>query len=727
MHRCTRCGARRPWLAPAGRLAVLALLTLLAGPTFGAPQVPPSDPAELLRAHVASLGGEALLAGLGDVVLNGRIEVPGTTLGWRAFVRREPFTLREEWYAPQGDAPTNVQVTNTARYWDLLGPTGDRSRPIPFGEIKAFPQRAFLWRLLFAPHALWETALPGTTRVLAEAPFLHDDFAEGRQARSLTLFMPDSMPVEVLFDAQDGRWLAGQLASGDEQHRLRAGRWRHEAGMLLPGVVLAYTDAGLSAALFLDGVETGLSHADALFGQDPGAPPPGTRDALALACATADLPESCYVVVGGLRLLGQGPYSALYDSGAGDLLIDPALVSGLRLPYMNRTRFGTLDGHAHVGRHWVAELGLGEERVLQLPALSFPLPAFLEAMGRPQMVLGAPVVEGRSPVLDLERGRLLLRGDPPEPLWEIVARTRGEAESAAVGKAREATASTAAPAAAGRDVALLPTRRAVAQNGLRTVPVTLPEGRLDALFDTGSPYLLRISVAGLRRLGLPVGTAPWLQRGGRPFRSAGLVGETLPDVLVRLPELRLEAEAASDGRSIEVVFERPWVLVATTTAAYAEPPFDAILGGSLLRAMARVGFDQHRELLELQAGPHVAIETGPAAASAAGGKPAAVAVPEVWRVPAPGQELGFSLAPSSPGAVEGSIEALPKLAEVRPGSPAARHGFEAGDRLLSVDGVPCYGTDPLLLWPSLWPAEGEHVRVEALRAGGMIRIAADLP
>lgn len=641
------------------------------------------DPAAILAAHVQAVGGEQSLASLGGVLIRGDYEAIAARVELAVLVRPEPFAVREE--VSLDGRLYEVLVTDLRRAWRLdpttePPPAGATGEPLPFDRMMPLVERALVWKLLLAPHDLAQGAAVGPAFTLPEAPFFHDDFSEGRTARVLTVHGPLHTTLDTWFDAELGRWLGFQMALSDGPHRTRVGRWRTFSGLTLPTAFLAFTTQGLSDVLLVEDVQTGLALDDALFGGDPQPIPEDVRDAAALVVVPSELPGSAQILARDVRLPRLAPVTALLDTGTDGVAIDRHLVAHLELPFLTPAIFGVLAGHVATARHWLPELRLGPERLVQVPVLAHPLPVLIDADERPALIIGMDLLEGRSPVLDLRRDRLLLRGRQARPLQELSA--EGDL---------------------GEPVAHLPLAPHAPRTTLRDVPIQVAGRSTSALLDTGSACLLRLSARSLQHLGLPTEAAHWEAQGDTPYPLFGAGGPPLPHLLVRFPEVTLQATDARDGAPVQIVYERPWVLVSTQAPEDERPGLDAILGAAALMPFARVGLDHRHERLELQPGADVQVVGEPGEDGH---------VQRHWRIAAPGQHVGLVLArPREPHGPAG----VPVVHEVRPGTPADRAGLRKGDRLLALDGESCHGRWPADLYPRLWPDEGTTVRLSVLR------------
>jgi hypothetical protein len=278
---------------------------------------------------------------------------------------------------------------------------------------------------------------------------------------------------------------------------------------------------------------------------------------------------------------------------------------------------------------------------------------------RPRVVLGGRPLFSGSPFFDLDGAELSLRGSP-------VARLEGK------------HVARVPFVAAGPDGPFVVEVRI---GGSAPVPV---------LLDTGSPYVLRLGAAGLRRAGLPTTRKAWRERGGMPLRYAGAGGgEPSVDLLVRLDELALGP----------VRWQRPWVLLAGLgSAEQASERYEGLFGGGALAPFARFGLDLERAELELDPGERVERA-----------KDGRLVVAD------PGEFLGLLLAAGDvhPDLVRGA----PRVYDVVEESPAARAGLRSGDRLLAIGGIPCTLQVPAHLQRELWVREGERVVLTLQREG----------
>jgi hypothetical protein len=729
--------------APFGGLAPLLLL-VLAGAAAGQREPALSnDAAAVLRRHAEAIGGAATLAAAGDLEVLGRFETVQFAAAHRTLIRREPFAVREEYRDPDGQV-VQVHVTDLHHSWRLHDPApGEPGSGRPHGHALGFDEavplvlRAWAWRILLDPFAATASGQLAPPLAMPEAPFFHEGMGEGRRALTVVLGGPLGVTPNLWFDAEDGLWLGWQWgpAPAGGMQRLRAGRWERRGGLVLPTLLLDFDERSLIASRTVEDVITGLEHDAALFAGDP-VPPPAVPGEAPLAISPGNLPGSAHLVVGGVRVNGQGPWWATFDTGSNRLVVHPELADRLDLPELGPAGIQLLAGKTIVGSRWMDEVSLGGARWLQRVAVGLAPMRHLAQPARhqPALIVGTDLLAGLAPVMDLAGGRLLLRGEAPPTLAELAADAARDAatpepDGAPLGAPR--VAPLFAPLVA--EAAL----HAVDDTSTsRAVELRVGSASVRALLDTGSSFALRLSPAGLRALGLPTGREAWLARGGLPYETVGLNAVRLPDLVVRLDELVLPAVDARDGSPLDVVWSRPLVIVSTADDEAAEPSsFAAIFGTGALLPFARVGVDIGRDRLELQPGPRVTHVTQVRSATREPGEPGKAGdmgemgkAGELGRpgergveggrivVPPPGEYLGFLLRPAD----EDSL--LPRLVEVVPGLPADRAGLAVGDALEQVDGADCAGMPLAELWPRLWLQDRDSVRLRVLRDGEAIEV-----
>lgn len=389
--------------------------------------------------------------------------------------------------------------------------------------------------------------------------------------------------------------------------------------------------------------------------------PTGVIDAGPLERAATAIPGACYFMLPGVRVDGRPAGSALFDTGSGRTHLTSRLADTLGLAVLSPRGATGVAGHARGTRRWIdtADLPGFSCAQIEVTAMDLPFTAQLGDGSLPEIVLGNELV-ATSPVLDLRRGRLLLRGSPVASL------------------------------AGGGTVAVPLSRQRYAD--LDVLPVDVGGRRLQVALDTGMHVALRLTAHGLRRAGLPADAAAWRARGAVAMDVGGAGQRATAALLVRIDAIAIGP----------FVLERPWVLLLLDASVGDED--EGALGAGALMAFARVGIDRERRVLEL--------EPGAAFARASGG---------VLRAPAPGVFLGMSVVvPDAAARARG--ERLPVVREVVAGSAAAAAGVVVGDRVVGVDGVACEGMAASVVNERLCGRgeRGEVVVVEVRRVDGRV-------
>jgi len=658
-----------------------------AGQLPGPPETgaPPGDEALLLR-HFERIGGGAALLAAGDVEIAGRLDTVEGPQQWRLLVRRQPFTVREE-RRRIGDSRPHVHLTDLSTHWrlhevspDEPGVAAVHGHFLDLRDALPLVLRAFTWKLLLGPIAITsrdDGVLPPFP--LPDAPFFHDDMGTDRAALTVPLYGPLGLTPNAWFDVEDAcfhGWQLGPLMRGLQ--RLRVGRWTRFGELLLPARLLDFDEFGLVSAVHVESVATGLRHDDALFA---GRPQPATRWPvdLPLELNPSEIPRSGHAIVEGVRLNGQVAVRGLADTGATWTVVLSDLAGRLRLPYLAPSLTRTLANEQRATRHWLDELSLGTARFHQvLPiASSFPAYGNLAGASQPALILGQDILRGMSPVHDFADGRFRLRGPHPQPLRESAPGAGSPASGVAVADLLQGAGES---------------------EGLYFVELSIGGVPLTALLDTGFSGVLRLSAAGLRAAGLPVGRAVWRERGGQPYEISGAGGPVQHDLLVRLDAFVLPARDARTGEALAVVHERPWVLVAGVDDPAAEMSLaPVVLGLGAFTPFAQVGLDEERERLEMVPGSALRREVDALGAAR-------------LIVPAPGEYVGLFLERRSTGE-------LPRVVQVGPGSLAERAGLRAGDVLERVDGEDAATLSVGDLWSHLWFERGPTVHLSVSRGG----------
>jgi hypothetical protein len=223
------------------------------------------------------------------------------------------------------------------------------------------------------------------------------------------------------------------------------------------------------------------------------------------------------------------------------------------------------------------------------------------------------------------------------------------------------------------------------------VEISVAGRQCGVILDTGIAPVLRLSVAGLRRLGLPTDAKTWIGREGWVYPFAGIGMTVSHDVLIQLDRVAIG----------DLVLERPWVQLAVGSTDHPAPdlPYDGLLGGGVWLGLSRAAIDEKRMRLEME--PHPGLGR---------------AVDGTWVVPDPGRYLGLILGRPTeaiPSGAEG-----PVIRSAIAGTPAALKGVLKGDRLLSIDGDPCRDLSISAIYRCLWLRQGSTVKLKLWRAEG---------
>jgi len=638
-----------------------AARTLLIGLAALAPELraQAAEVQALIGKHLEFLGGRAALVAAGDFVETGSIQAPGGLLHYRAYVRRRPFAFRQE--VSRGDgAPLLVRITDGRHAWRPL--PGGKGELLAGGEARITLEAAFFDGMRYVePEELAGRAGLGPLITLPRPGGLPPEIRGGFVVQALAYAAPGGATIQLHFDVGDAR-LHG-LVNADEspQRYVRYADWRQFGPLRLPKV--RYEGVVGEAPVRVELEELRFVNADtALFAGNPVAALPRTLVASTLELLPHAIPGAAQFLLPRVGLDARAAVAALLDTGAAQTYVAAGVAERAGLPALSPMHTHGNAGVASATRCWLDSLRIGDWRLLQLDvgAVEFPQILQLGDDAQPAVVLGGDLFSA-GPVLDLERGRLLLRGAPVTPLAELAA----------------------APA----KVITLPLHRDHGRAPL-TLVVSIGGAAVTAVFDTGMHVPLRLTATGLARLGLPVAVAEWRLRGAMPMGMSGAGGRGITDLLVQIEALRFGT----------VVLERPWVLLAIGEANESAP-YEAALGGGALLACARVGIDLSRNLLELEAGGRVRMDG------------------EQWHVPPAGQFLGLLTGPGDPGALT-EPGSLPVVVEVAPDSPASAAGIAAGDRIVAIDGESCAGLEPRRWNEKLWVREGNRIELRIRKRSG---------
>jgi predicted aspartyl protease len=406
----------------------------------------------------------------------------------------------------------------------------------------------------------------------------------------------------------------------------------------------------------------------------------------------AALPGSFYLLLPDLWIDGRGPFPGLLDTGATRTAVVPEVASSLGLPLLQVRKAGTVFGPAGSSDHWVGELRVGAQRLPSLAVQSTALIQLPELPGalQPSLLLGMEAVLTTSAVLDLAGERLHFRGRPVRPLADLLREGAFDPPQAAGPETRRGDPR----------VVEVPVQLEVGRASAR-VEVRVGKGNqaVRAVLDTGFPAHLRLTKKALAVLGLPTDPAEWRRRGAFPRALHGAGGVSGVDLVARLESLSLGP----------VTLSAPFVHLAGLEGREQEFAFEALLGSAALSPFPRVGVDAGRSVLELELPPDAA--AGPDGSFA---------------VPSAGEFLGVALgAPLLPFGPE--PEAFPRVAEVFPGTPAARAGLGEGDVLIEVDGSSVRGLAPAVVHARLWARAGRRLSLRLRRAESGEAYAVSLP
>ncbi|MCI0589128.1 MAG: aspartyl protease family protein [Planctomycetes bacterium] len=618
----------------------------------------PGDPPDaILALHRTSFG--RVLEEAGDLEIEGTVEGGGHWRTWRVYVRRAPFAFREEWRSADPSVPADVRVSDGEYAWRLRA--DGTGAPLPGLEATATLERAFFAGALYLDPG--QTTGRGKVNGLDSMwhwPGVPDSLEKGRRIWAVNLTTPAGSYWQTCFDAQDGR-LHGRIDPFVQPVRwMRYGEWKDIGGLRLPTLWIEGRIPDPNAiAVRVGAVRSGVRHPSERFAGSPVHDLPSLEEVSPLEVFPAAVPGSCSFAVPEARVNGGPPVRALLDTGAESLALDPHFADWLRVPVVGPDVLHGVSGSMVASARWVDSIEFGAHRAVQVRATSAPLPGIAALpRGAPNaVVLAGPTLLRPSPILDLGAGKLLFRGRPTKPLAEI-------------------------PSGGASRVVEVPYRRYRAYGTASVVDVSVGGKTASVLLDTGVQSVLHLSKKGLSRLGLPTEPGEWMARGAYPFRYGGVGGTGGTDLLVRLESLSLGP----------VTFERPWVQL--TGLGDPKPPeveFEGLLGAGAFLPFARVGLDESRKVLELDPGPDV--RAGPEGGLV---------------VPDPGEFLGLVLEGPDPSARE-EPGCLPRVAEVSPGSPADRARVRVGERLLTVEGLPCMFASPSAFNRRLWPAAGKKV------------------
>jgi hypothetical protein len=644
--------------------------------------------AEILRKHEASFGGRAAVAQAGDLYLEGTFEEGRAPVAFRAWIRRVPFAIREE-YEHAGD-PSSVFVSDGAYAWELR-PDG-KSQPMPNTGAIALLDWAFFASFAYLDRVEAWYQQPIRLPDVAGGPEGIVDRIECAGARVTT---PADSTWVLGFDPGDGR-LHGMYEEGPEDYRWkRFGAWKPFGPVVLPTVrVSGSRKHDEVAILTLRDIRTGQKHPSELFAGSPAAGLPPLKLLSRLQLVRTAVPGSAAFLLPDVRINDKIPCTGQIDTGGSGLSVQPQAASLVPLPPLSITTVTGGAGDARVTRTWVESLDLGGHRLVQLPACIAWHPLFPEIplSKQPAVTLGGLRLMECAPVLDLAGSTLFRRARPVLPLGELPNH-----------EARKAAA-----------VIELPFTPLGYGETLGTVAVTLPgsDQRLTMLLDTGFAPCLRISARGIARAKLPGDRETWIARGAIPVRMRGIEGVAGEELLVRLDAFTLGP----------ITFERPWVMIGLGQMEGTGSP-DGLVGAGALLACARVGFDLAERKLEL--------EPGAAMKRTEDGS---------WIVPPSGEFLGLLLLapdaevaarearkPSAAADIASLVHAsLPRVREVFNGTRADRAGVRVADLLLSIDGQPCEGASMDAICSSLWAAPGKTVRL-VVRRGNEEREVAVVP
>lgn len=646
--------------------------------------------AEILREHEASLGGRAAIAQAGDIYLEGRLHEGRALASYRAWIRRSPFAIREEY--ERAGAPAMVLVSDGIYAWEL-GLDG-KSKPLSSMEAIALLDSSFFTSFAYLDRGMnWERQPVHLTNVTGGP----EGVVNGIECVGASLTTPTDSTWMLGFAPEDGR-LQGMYEVGPEDYRWkRFGAWTSVGAVSFPTVqVSGSRKRDWASILTLGEIRTGQQHPSELFGGSPDAGLPDSGLLSRLQLARTPIPGSAAFLLPAMRINGKAACVGQIDTGTSTLSIGPDVSSLVPLPPLSRTTVTGGAGDVRVTRTWVDSLDLDGHRFVQLPAhiARHPLLPEIPLSRQPTVTIGGLRLMECAPVLDLGGWTLSRRARPALPLGNLPS---PEPERAATRVA----------------VIDLPFAPWGDDETLGTVSVIIPgsDERLTMLLDTGFAACLRISARGIARAKLPDDRETWIARGAIPVIMHGIEGVGGEELLVRLDAFKLGP----------ITFERPWVMIGLGRMDRADGP-DGLVGAGALLGFARVGFDLAARKLE--------IEPGATVKQAKDGS---------WIVPSPGEFLGLMLlAPDADVAAQEAMKpspvsntahhvhaALPRVREVFNGTCAERAGVKVADLLVSIDGRACEGASMDEICASLWSAPGKTVRLVVRRGNEDRAISVD--
>jgi hypothetical protein len=638
--------------------ALLALYPLLVLAGGAAGQNP--DPASwqrTLERHVATMGRIPPFLVVRATIRSEASRTPVTT-----FVRATPFGFRRE-IARTDNQPGRVWITDGRHAWDdagvLLDPLEARSC-FEFAFIDGLLYRASN-RLAAGP----DTKEPWALRDHANLP---PDCPRNLRTHWVGLMSPAGTMPQFHFDANDATLV--EIAVTDIHPATTWTRyldWRDHAGVRLPmRQVMGILGQPVLTETHVDSVDLPDQLPDALFAGNPVRPLPNEGNAGGIEVVAGDIPGSAHFVLPTVELDLHTAAIGLLDTGATRSTITRELAGALGIPQRSNLGITTLTSNLEVQAGWLHRLALGSCALDQFVVAVMELPVVTgqPADRQPSAVIGTDMLFAGSPVFDLQRGRVSLRGRPTAPL--------------------------AAPA--GSVVITLPLHRS---GNSVYVDVRVGEATVRALLDTGSPFVLRLDPTSLRQLGLPATRAEWTAAGALPLPTGEAGGKSTLAHVLQLPAFAL-------GAAGQVLYTNAAVQVSDAEAAPGTPA--AIVGAGALRTFLRIGLDLERNLLELER---------PTDDTAGNG---------VCEIAGAGRFAGCSLLTPPVGTRDGRL-LLPRVGHVAAGSPAHRAGLRDGDFVLRIDGQATAAMRPGEASRRLWLDTGRAVVLDVLDSSGKARQA----
>jgi predicted aspartyl protease len=133
-----------------------------------------------------------------------------------------------------------------------------------------------------------------------------------------------------------------------------------------------------------------------------------------------------YLMVVGVTVNDQGPFSFLVDTGTNTTLIDPELAQELKLVPVDRLTLGSMGKSVPAARYFLQGFRVGSASVSHLEALALPLPELRALDSKIRGVLGMNFLLHFSFLLDYEHARLQVFPFPELAHAPAGARLRAE-------------------------------------------------------------------------------------------------------------------------------------------------------------------------------------------------------------------------------------------------------------------------------------------------------------